>query len=303
MLTTTLYRITKMSLISLWRNWWLSLAATLIMVLTLITISIFASVLVITNKTSASLRDKVDISVYFNDTTSLDQINAIKENLTNRLEVKSVQYVSKEDALAIWKQRNAGDSKLAEIITSTDNPLPRSLEIKTDKPEDYSKINDILSSNDYKPMIRSISYGKTKDLIDRLIKITTTIEVAGWTLSIIFVLISVLIIYNTVRLTIYARASEIEIMKLVGASDWYVRGPFIIEGAAYGIIGAIISSIVFYFGFKLAIPPIQNYLGIADMGSHYLGLNLALVILLQFVAGLILGVSCSLIAIRNHLTE
>lgn len=303
MILVTLYRITKMSLISFWRNWWLSVAATLIMVLTLITISIFASVLVVTNKTTASLRDRVDISVYFNDSTSDDQVNATKENLLNRPEIKSVQYISKDQALAIWKQRNAGDTKLQDIVTAADNPLPRSLEIKTENPEDYGKINDLLSSDDYKPMIRSISYGKTKDLIDRLVKVTTTIKIAGWVLSTIFVLISILIIYNTVRLTIYARAGEIEIMKLVGASDWYVRGPFIVEGAGYGVIGAIISSIIFYFGFKIAIPPIENYLGIIDLNSNYLGMNLALFILLQFVAGLILGISCSLIAIRNHLTS
>jgi cell division transport system permease protein len=303
MLTVTLYRITKMSLISFWRNWWLSVAATLIMVLTLITISIFASVLVVTNKTTASLRDRVDISVYFNDSTSEDQINAIKENFLNRPEIKSVQYVSKDDALSIWKQRNAGDSKLQDIVTAADNPLPRSLEIKTVKPEDYGKVNDLLSSDDYKPMIRSISYGKTKDLIDRLVKVTTTIKIAGWALSTIFVLISILIIYNTVRLTIFARSGEIEIMKLVGASDWYVRGPFIIEGAGYGIIGAIISATIFYFGFKIAIHPIENYLGIADLNSSYLGMNLALIILLQFFSGLVLGISCSLIAIRNHLTS
>lgn len=301
MFFTTIYRILKTSMISLWRNRWLSLAATLIMVLTLFTISFFVSLLVVVDRTSTSLRDKVDISVYFNETTSKDQIFSIQNTLLSRSDIKSVDYISKEQALEKWREINKGDEKIKDVITDTFNPLPRSLEIKTDRTEDLESVNQFLSSNDYKPLVRDISYRKNKDLVDRLVKITQFIKYAGWILSSIFVLISILIIYNTIRLTIYARSDEIEIMKLVGASDWYVQGPFIVEGISYGILGSIISSIVLFSAFRALLPVTEQYLGIASANSMSAGLNFGLVIGVQVFVGLILGISCSLLAVRRHL--
>lgn len=295
------YRIGKTAVISFWRNRWLSLAATLIMILTLMTISFFISLLFITNKTTQTLKGKVDMSVYFEDSTSKDQIFAIQNLLLSRSDIKSVDYVSKEKALEQWRDRNRDNDKIRDIISETDNPLPRSLEIKTEQPEDLEKINSLLGTTDYKPLVKKISYEKNKDLINRLVRLTTFLKLSGWNLSFIFVLISVLIIYNTIRLTIFARGDEIEIMKLVGASDWYVRGPFIIEGMGYGLFAAIISAVFYYFTYKLSVPGIEQYLGMTDLSGRYLGLSLWMIVLMQFVVGLLLGVACSIIAIRKHL--
>lgn len=300
MLFTTISRILKTSVISLWRNLWLSLAATLIMVLTLFTISFFVSLLVVTDRTSANLKDKVDISVYFNETTSKDQIFTIQNALLARSDIKSVDYISKEMALEKWRQISQGDDKIQNAVSDSFNPLPRSLEVKTQRPEDLENVNQFLSSTDYKPLIRDISYRKNKDLVDRLVKITQFIKYVGWVLSLVFVLISVLIIYNTIRLTIYARSAEIDIMKLVGASDWYVQGPFIVEGISYGILGSIIASIILFTVSKLMLPMTEEYLG-ASVGSVYAGFNIGLVIAVQLFVGLLLGISCSMVAVRKHL--
>jgi len=257
--------------------------------------------LTISNKTTESLRDKVDLIAYFNDSASDDQIAAIKNVIKNRSDVKSVILVSKEEALARWKERNREDVKLRDAIDESENPLPRSLEIKTTDPEDLSIINDYLSSQEYKPIISKISYQKNKDLINRLLRVTKVLKIAGWSLTCIFILISILIIYNTIRLTIFARSEEIEIMKLVGGSDWYVRGPFIIEGFSYGILGAFISSLIYFFIFKTTIPTVENFLGLSNMNSTYIGINMWLIILLQFVIGLILGTLCSVVAIKRYL--
>lgn len=300
MFFTTIYRILKTSMISLWRNRWLSLAATLIMVLTLFTISFFVSLLVISERTSTSLKDKVDISVYFNETTSKDQIFTIQNALLSRADIKSVDYISKEMALEKWRQISQGDDKIKDAISDSFNPLPRSLEIKTERPEDLENVNQFLSSTNYKPLIRDISYRKNKDLVDRLVKITQFIKYVGWILSSIFVLISILIIYNTIRLTIYARSDEIDIMKLVGASDWYVQGPFIVEGISYGILGSIIASLILFTVSRLLLPVTEQYLG-TSVGSVYAGLNFGLVIAVQLSVGLFLGIACSLVAVRKHL--
>lgn len=303
MILTTFYRILKTSIISLWRNRWLSLAATLIMVLTLFTISFFVSVLVVIDKTTEVLKDKVDISVYFNETTSKDQIFAVQNSLLSRSEVESVDYISKEKALERWRERNVDNEKVRDIITENYNPLPRSLEIKTEKTEDLEKINSFLESADYKPLIKEISYRKNKLLIDRLVRITSFVKYIGWILSAAFVIISILIVYNTIRLTIFARSDEIEIMRLVGANDYYVQGPFILEGIAYGIAGAILSSLVLLLALKLFLPAAETYLGVSNVQKIFSGSNFSLIIGLQAVLGLLLGTGCSLFAIRKHLVS
>lgn len=295
----TLYRIFKMSLVSFWRNRWLSLAATLIMFLTLLIVSIFVSILLITNKTTESIREKVDMTIYFNESTTKDQIYAIQNILRSRSDVRNVEYVSKEKALDRWRERNRDNEKLRDIVSESDNPLPRSLEVKTNQPEDLEKIYSLVGSDDYKSFVKDISYRKNKDLIDRLVKITKLIKTVGWTLSAIFVLIAILIIYNTIRLTIFARSEEIEIMKLVGASDWYVRGPFIIEGIGYGILGTFFSAIIFGFAYRFTIPSAANYLGLSE--SSFFSLSLPLIILLQFIVGFLLGIMCSMFAVKKYL--
>lgn len=298
---TTILRVAKTSLVSLWRNRWLSLAATLIMVLTLFTISFFVSLIVLTNSTTNLLKSKVDISVYFNETASKDQIFAIENTLLARSDIKSVDYVSKAQALQRWRDQNRDNTKLRDIISDSYNPLPSSLEIKTENTEDLEKINDFLGSADFEPLIKEISYQKNKDLIDRLVKVASFIKYFGWLLSTVFVLISVLIIYNTIRLTIFARSTEIEIMKLVGSSDWYVQGPFVIEGVAYGLVGAIISSLVLYLAFRLSLPAAASFLGLSNITQIYSGLSFSLIILAQLLIGVFLGVGCSVFAVKKHL--
>lgn len=300
MFLVSFYRITKTAFISLWRNRWLSLAATLIMVLTLITVSFFLSLLIVTNKTTQTLREKADMTVYFNEETTNDQIFAIQNILISRSDIKNVEYVSKEKALELWRSR-AGNEDIRDVITESDNPLPRSLEIKTLVPEDLDKVNTYLTGESYKPLIKKISYEVNKNLIDRLVKITRLVKIVGYSLSALFVLVSILIILNTIRLTIFARSAEIEIMKLVGGTDWYVRGPFIIEGISYGILGAIFSSIILFFFSRLSIPAVGKFLELPDFNNSYLGISMTLIIILQFVIGILLGGLCSVLAIKKHL--
>ena len=291
-------------MISLWRNRWLSLAATLVMFLTLFTISFFTSSMIVTNKTTDTLKGKVDISVYFNDSTSKDQIFALQNILLSRGDIKSVDYTSKEQALADWRERNKENEKLRDAISESDNPLPRSLEIKTNQPEDLDQINSFLSSPDYKNLIRDISYKKSKDIIDKMVKMTNVVKNIGWVVSVLFIIISILTIYNTIRLTIYIREEEIAIMKLVGASDLYIQGPFVIEGATYGVIGAVITSIIFFIFSRLSEPAIYNYLEIKNY-NDYLGQygmnNFVVILLFQLLVGLVLGITCSILAIKKHL--
>ncbi|MFA6963378.1 MAG: permease-like cell division protein FtsX [Patescibacteria group bacterium] len=298
---TSIYRILRTSAVSLWRNRWLSLGAVLIMVMTLFSISFFTTLLVVSGKMTVLLREKVDIAVYFNDDASKDQVYSIQNTLLGRDDIKSVDYISKEKALERWQERNKSNENVKNIITADYNPLPRSLEIKTDKTEDLEKVYDFVNSAEFKPLIKEISYQKNKVLINRLIKATTFIKYIGWAESSIFILISILIIYNTIRLTIYARSQEIEIMKLVGASDWYVQGPFIVEGIAYGLVASIISTLILWVIYHFSLPSVEGYLGVTLASSIYSGVNIGMIFLFQIIIGLALGTGCSMLAVKKYL--
>ena len=296
-----LKRIIKTALNSLRRNSWLSIASTLIMIITLIVISVFVSLSVITNRVTEALKDRIDMAAYINDSVTQDQIYSLQKIISSRTDVEQVIYVSKEEAMQRWQERNRDNPKIRDVVTAENNPLPRSLEIKTKNPENLEKIAKMLESQDYAPLIKELSYRKNKEIINRLIRLTNFIRIFGWSLSAVFILISILVIYNTVRLTIFARSEEIAIMKLVGATDWYIRGPFIVEGISYGIIATVIASIILYFAFSIIMPVARNYLGGFDLGDGYLGVSFGLVVLLQLAVGIVLGTACSILAVKKHL--
>lgn len=296
-----LQRSIKMALISLWRNRWLSLASTFIMVVTLLIISMFVSLTVVTDKIADGLKSRIDMAVYLEEAATTDQIFALQKVILAKPEVASVLYISKEDALRKWQDRNSDNEKMRNIITDTDNPLPRSFEIKTNKPEDLEMIATFLEGQDYSPLIKQISYRKNKDMIDRLMRITSFVKISGSAFSIIFVLISILVVYNTLKLTIFARSNEIEIMKLVGATDWFVRAPFILEALFYGLLATIVASILLFFAFQITVPIAQQYLGGFDLGTGYMGVSFGSVILLELLVSFILAMGCSLFAIKKHL--
>ncbi len=298
---TSFLRVLKTAAISLRRNQGLSIVSTLIMVITLIIISIFFTINIVTGKVTRALEDKIDIAAYIKDEASEEQINALKKMVSNRNDVLQVKYISKDEALSIWQERYKDDEAIRNAVTKDSNPLPRSLQIKTKTVEDLEEVAKILSDRDYSGIIRELSYSKNRETINRLIRITFMIKLAGWSLSVIFVIISVLVIYNTIRLTIFARSNEIEIMRLVGASDWYVRGPFITEGVIYGVAATVISSILLFATFRVGLPYVKQYLGDFDLGGGYLGVNVLLVILLQLLVGIILGFACSYYAIKKYL--
>lgn len=293
-------RICKMALISLWRNRLLSLATTIIIILALFIISIFSLTTVFVNKSSQVLRDKVNLTVYLKDSDSDDQVSALKDIISARPEVTSINYVSKEMALSRWQESTQNDQSLQNVISETENPLPRSFEVKTSTPEQIETVANFLDNEDYAPLIEKINYKDTKDIIDRLVKITTFVRSIGWSLSGLFLLISILIVYNTVRLTIYIRSDEIEIMRLVGASDLYVRGPFVVEGTVYGLVGAIVASILFYVLARVTINPAESYLGVAGL-STTLTASVWIIIAAIIVIGILMGAFCSFLAMRRYL--
>ncbi|MCL5407021.1 MAG: permease-like cell division protein FtsX [Patescibacteria group bacterium] len=296
-------RITKLGLTNFWRNRWLSLASTLVMTLTLLIISMFVIMTMVINKTTDRIKSKMDITVYFNDSATTENIADLQQKLAARADVSEVKYISKEEALQIWEQTQK-NQQIKDLITTNDNPLPRSLAVKATTPEKLNDIDNYLLSDDFAPMIHKISYEENKVIIDKLLAITAFIKKMGWLFSGIFIIVSILVILNTIRLAIFTRKSEIEIMRLVGASDRFIKMPFVIEGALYGILACILAFILMWLGVYVIIASlVTQYLGAAvtENLKSFFSSYIFYIILLQFLVGIVIGVGCSLFSIRKYL--
>lgn len=293
--------ITKLGFTNFWRNRWLSLAATLIMTLTLLIISMFILFNVVVKTTTNAIREKIDLVIYFNDEALQEKIDDLKASLALRSDVKTIQFISKEEAYKRWASLNTSD-KIKNLITPEENPLPRSLEIKATDPERLDNIATFISIDQYKPLIRSISYQKNKDIIQKLINITKFSEKAGLIASIIFIAIAVLVILNTIKLTIASREDEISIMRLVGASDIFIRIPFFIESALYGIFAAILTVISLGFGLNIISPIISRYLGSVNLNlSEMFWQYFWLIFILELLVGISISVVCCFTSIRKYI--
>lgn len=294
-------RIVKLGLVNFWRNRWLSLAATLIMTLTLLTISVFLIFNLVISETTQAIKQKIDLSVYFHDEVADTQIQQLKLVLQQRKDVTEVNFISKQEAFKRWQEMQKNE-KIRQLVTEENNPLPRSLEVRAVNPQSLENIADYLAQDQYKEWIRKISYQENRDIIQRLINITQFSQELGLILSAIFVVISILVILNTIRLTIFTRETEIEIMRLVGASDFFIRIPFLVEGILYGVFATILSLILIWLGLHFVSPMITRYLGDVSLNLEgFFLINLPWIALMELVVAILISTTCSLISIRKNL--
>ena len=298
----TFGRIFRSGFRNYWRNFWLSLAATAIMVITLF---ILGSLLVLNNLSRASLgtlKDKVDISIYFDLTTSEQAIVQIQRQVELLPEVRSVAYVPSVAAREKFRELHKDEPLLLEAVeqfTDAENPFPASLAIRVKELPDYKIIIEQFQDPKFEPFVKKIT--DKREVVDRLNRIINGIQNLGLGLTVVFGTITLIVMFNTIRLTIYNRREEIEIMRLVGASNWYIRGPFIVEGIAYGTMGAVFTAAVLFPILYLVTPRLANFLQLDLPSFTILGGNFALLFLLMLALGIFLGVTSSLIVIRRYL--
>jgi cell division transport system permease protein len=302
----TLERIVKNGFVNFGRNIWLAIAAMAMMTITL-TILLFAIIANTTfNHTISDITSHIDVSVYLKDNiTDAQRSNLIKEvkGLDN---VRSVTYTSKDQALKQYVQQNANNPDLLAAISQTDNPLPASLNIKPRDPNQLQDIKDFLD----KPAVQALqsdptSYsGDRKAAIDKITSATHFFQQAGIVGIIVFIIISMLIIFNTIRMAIFNRRDELVIMRLLGASTSFIRGPFIVETMLYGAVAAVISLAVVWTLFQIASSTLQaSSLGLLDIGysSRYFSDHLFSILTIQILVGILIGAASSGIATRRYL--
>jgi cell division transport system permease protein len=299
-----LKRIFKAGFVNFWRNGWISLATVLIMVITLFTIGSLVFARAILGSMITQIQDKVDITVYFKTNAQEADILDFKTAVSKLDEVKSVDYISADQALIDFKEKHKDNAMITQSLEELGgNPLGPMLNIKAKEPSQYEAVAKFLDSEagaNGNSMIDKINYFQNKTVIDRLTGILDSAKKLGAILSVVMVIVSILITFNTVRLAIYVAREEIGVMKLVGASSRFVSGPFLVEGVMYGVISAFITIVLFY--------PLTYWLGSITEKFfsgvnlfHYYISNFGQIFLLLLLTGVVLGTLSSYIAIRRYL--
>lgn len=303
MLFTKIKRTIKAGAISFWRNGSVSLASVLIMTVTLTVISMIVFSGVVLSSTLETIKSKVDINVYFVKSASEDQILSITQQVQRLPEVDDVQYISRKEAYDRFRATHQGeDATLQALDEIGENPLPASMNIKAKDPAQYDGIVKFLEerSTGDNNIIDKINYAKNKQAIDALSRIIDASNKLGFLLVIFFAIVSILITFNTVRLAIYIFREEISVMRLVGASETYIRGPFVTVGLLYGIVSAIITILILF--------PLAHWAGEwteklgtgVNLFSYYRD-NIWWLIGLLVLSGAALGAVSSYLAIRRYL--
>lgn len=302
----TVSRIFKSGLTNFIRNAWLSVAAIAVMVITL-TIVLFS---VIANATFANtieqITDKIDISVYLKDEISDEETAEVLAKLEAVEGVKSLEYISKEEARENFIRDNSDDVDLRVSISQTeDNPIPATIRIKPDDTNKLEELNSRIEGLDIDQFILDVSYKEErKTAIDNIAQATYFLRRVGVVGVLVFAAISMLIIFNTIRMAIFNRREELGIMRLLGASTSYIRGPFVVETVLYGVIAAIISVALCNSLFVVSSSAFgASSLGLLDISfaSTYFAENFWLILGIQLGIGILIGGVSSFIATRRYL--
>lgn len=298
---TNFFRVFKFGWQEFLRNVGISLGTIFIM---FIALSLVAGTLFfkgISESLITTLKEKIDISVYFKPDTKEEDIFKTREKLENFPEVEEVEYVSREKALEIFKEKHKDDPQIMEALNEIgNNPLPASLNIKASSAQSYAAISNFLEKGEFKNLVDKVNYKQNKLIIEKLFSILSTVKKGGLVTNLLLILIAVVVTLNTIRLAIYAKKREIEIMKLVGATDGFVRGPFLVQGLLLGLFAGFFSFMVFYV-INLLFPS-QGSLIFAELGFlNFFEKNILLFLLIQVGGGIVLGAVSSLVAVQRYL--
>lgn len=294
-------RIFKFGWREISRNFGISIGTIFVM---FIVLSLLGGILLmnkITYNLVTSLEKKVDVSVYFKDDVKEEDILAVQKRIEKFPEVQDVEYVSREKALQIFKKTHKDNPILIESLNELgENPLPASLNIRAKDTLSYVKLANFLEKGDFSNLIEKTNWKESKTIIERLFSISRTIKKGGIIISFILAFIAVVVIFNTVRLSIFSRREEIETMKLIGATNWFVRGPFLIEGILIGVFGGILAFLLFFSVDSFLLPESLGFFG--ELGVlTFFEKNLLLLILIQIGGGILFGAFSSFIAAQRYL--
>lgn len=303
----TISRIFRYGLSNFARNAWLTTAATAVMTVTLTILLATLTLHLVFQDTLAEIRQKIDISIYLSDTITDDQRAELEAEIHKIAGVTTIDYVSKAQARQDYITQNSGDKQQLEALSvlGENNPFPASLKVHVSNTDHLNEIAELVGQEKWQPYQfpgkkASIS-GSRKDAIENIAKAAQFSEIAGLAVSGLFLVLSVMVIFNTIRMAIFNRRDEIEIMKLIGAEKSFIRGPFIVEACLYGIFAAVVAIALMYTALLTAGPSISNAGISIEPTIKFFSNYPALIFVGELLAGILIGIVSSFLAIRRYL--
>lgn len=282
------------------RNVWLSTATIMVMSLALFVMGGLVFLGAVSSTVLRSLESKIDVTVYFNADAPEQDILAVKQDVESRPDVKEVSYVSRDSALASFRERHKDNALIVGALDELgDNPLQASLNVKAQDSSRYGAISDFLAQKNY-PAVSKINYFENQQVITRLSAMVGTVREAGGVLTLFLVFLAVLVAFNTIRMAIYTVREEIAIMRLVGGSPWFIRGPFLVTGLLYGAMAGLLVTLAFFPLTWLVTSKLAVLVPDFNLFKYFVA-NGVEFFLIMLAAGIALGVVSSLIAVRRYL--
>lgn len=298
-------RIVRSGAVGFWRNAFVSLASVFVMTIALFVIGGIMMVDQLLGASLSQIESKVDINVYFTVEASDADMQSLKSRLEALPEVAEVAYTSRDDALAEFRTRHQGDELTIQALEELgENPLGASLSIRANNTGQYEGIARFLdeqkaSESPQAPVIDRVNFVKNRDAIDKLTSIINVVEHASIITMIVLVVAAIAITFNTIRLAIYTTREEIAVMRLVGASNTFIRGPFMLQGIMYGAIAGMIALIIMYPILYWLGPGTQTFFQF-NIFSYFLG-NFGFIFLVIVGSGIGLGLISSALAVTRYL--
>ena len=285
------------------RNLGLSLAVVGIMTVTLFMLSGLLLFNFLTKEIIGVIRNKIDLSVYFNTQVAEEDILKARDIVAQLPEADSVTYVSKDQALQDFKARHIGNDVVNSALEELGgNPLQASLNIKAKSSDSYQSIVSFIQSAPFKDSIAKINFMENKTVIDRLNKILAGVAQAGIVIIVLFSGLAILVSFNSIRLAIYSFREEINVMKLVGASKWFIRGPFIMMGLASVLFASVFVTLFLWIGTAWSSPKIAAFVPEINPLTFF-GQNVFQIFLFQVLVGSLIMIFSTYLAMRKYLKE
>lgn len=301
----TFARIFRFGVQNFWRNIWLSLVTVLIVTLNLFLMSVVMGLDLVGQQTLDSVRDKVSLSVYFTATTSEQRVDEIRQAVQQKPEVASAVLVTRQQHLDNLKKSDRVDQTLINkaIDAIGDNPLGAGIVVKAKALDGYTAIETYFKDPQYSAIIDTVDQKSLEDnltLIKGLENIVPKVARASIWLVLVFSLIAMLMVYNTIRVTIYAQREEIGIMKLVGASDAFVRGPFLVASVLYGLLASLLNTVILVPVLTLSNGSIMHFFGGISI-LDYVQAHLLVILGVEVLIGCLLSFVSSLFNVGRYL--
>lgn len=302
---TNFLRIFKFAFRDFYRNFWLSFNTISIILLSILSVNFLIVVNIVVNQAVQSVENRVNVSIYFNERASLEQVESLKQRLTADIRLKSAEVITPTDALERFRARYQDDPEIISALDElSENPFSYSLVIQANELADYANVTAILDDPVYTQLIEQQDLSDLDSherAIARVNDISRRAEQIGLTITLILIFNSVVVVLNAIRLNIYSHREEISIMKLVGAKNWMVRGPFVVESILYAFFGTLAALLVIYPMFTFVDPSIPSLLGQPfSILAHYQA-NWTTLILWQILGIFALNILSSILAMRRYL--